>query len=71
MSLTIYYTPGEDLEIYEPVDEFIFQVKDGKTVEEMTDVFVRLLLAMGYNEKSIEKYISMPHDNTFWDEHIV
>ncbi|MCF8012501.1 MAG: hypothetical protein K9L56_14610 [Clostridiales bacterium] len=47
---TIKYEPDTN---HDPIDEFEVTIEDGKTVDEMLEIFVRTLLAMGYMEGSL------------------
>lgn len=60
MSLVLTYTPDDDLKKYEPVTIATMTVDDGKSVGEMMIFFRRMLLAMGYEDDSIAKFMTIP-----------
>lgn len=62
MSLVLTYTPDDDLKKYEPVTIATMTVDDGKSVGEMMIFFRRMLLAMGYDDSSIAKFMSIPEE---------
>jgi hypothetical protein len=56
--LVLKYTPDKDIKRYECTDSVEIHVEDGKTVSEMLNVWVRMMLAMGFNSESIKGYVN-------------
>ena len=56
--LVLKYTPDAEIKRYECTDSVEIQVEDGKTVSEVLNACVRMMLAMGFNPESIKGYVN-------------
>lgn len=56
--LIMTYAPDKDMKKFECTDGVEICVEDGKTVSEMINACVRMLLAMGYSYQSIQGYVN-------------
>lgn len=56
--LVFKYTPDAEFKRYECADSVEIHVEDGKTVSEVLNACVRMMLAMGFNAESLKGYVN-------------
>ena len=56
--LSMTYVPDKDIKQFECVDSVEMYVDDGKTVSEMLNAFVRMMLTMGFNQDSLQGHVN-------------